>query len=531
MKRFMIGVVCLISVAGFGASARAQQSSLVIGSNQSVSGNGTFTSPGGPQQDALRGLDEYIIKSMADWGTPGLSIAIVRDDSVIYAKGYGVRELGKPDRVDENTLFAIGSLTKSFTTAALSILADDGKIRWDDRVTARLPGFRLADPIATEELTIRDLASHRSGLPGNNIIFWGTSLSRKDIVERVRFLPLTARIRTRFQYSNLMYVTAGEIIAAVTGKSWDDFTQERIFVPLGMTRSEIGVAALRRSGKPNVATPHFRPPGGQTAVVPWIDLDNAGPSGSIISSAVDMAQWLRMQLGKGSYNGKQIISERMVEEMHTPQMIIPPSANMVALPGINFVNYGLGWVVHEYHNSVVVQHGGQTDGMRSIGLIVPEKKIAVVVLTNEALSELPSAIAYNIVDRLLGGPVQDWSTIIYRRMQSPGGGGASSGPQRIEGTRPTLELARYAGTYRNQMYGDAQVSVRDGALTLQFLGFSVPLQHWHYDTFRIGGTGPFTINGQLITFSLNRDAEVAFFHIPSAGPAIGIGSFVRVPQR
>jgi CubicO group peptidase (beta-lactamase class C family) len=491
------------------------------------------TSPVAAQEGSLRGLDEYIIKSMADWGTPGLSIAIVRDDSVIYAKGYGVRELGKPDRVDENTLFAIGSQTKPFTTAALSILADDRKISWDDRVTARLPGFRLADPIATDELTIRDLASHRSGLPANNMIFWGTNLSRKEIVERVRYLQPTARIRTRFQYSNLMYITAGEIIPAVTGKSWDDFVRERIFAPLGMTRSETSVPALLRSGKPNVATPHVRPPGGQTVVVPWLDLDNAGPAGSIISSAAEMAQWLRMQLGKGSYNGKQIISERMVEEMRSPQMIIPRSSNMVALPGINFVNYGLGWVVHEYHNDVVVQHGGQTDAMRSIGLMVPERKIAVVVLANEGLSELPSAIAYNVVDRLLGVPIQDWSTIIYRRTQSPpGGGGGSRGPQRVEGTRPSLELDKYAGTYRNQMYGDAQVSVRDGTLTLQILGLTAPLEHWHYDTFRFARSGSWTpVNGQLITFSLDRNAEVTYLHIPAAGPATGIGSFVRVPQR
>lgn len=513
MKRFMIGVVCAILVAGFGAPARAQQSSLA---------------------GELAGLDEYIVKSMADWGTPGLSIAIVRNDSVIYLKGYGVRELGKPDRVDENTLFAIGSQTKPFTTAALSILADDGKISWDDRVTARLPGFRLADPIATEQLTIRDLASHRTGLPGNNMIFWGTNLSRKEIVERVRHLPPTAAIRTRFQYQNLMYITAGEIIPAVTGKSWDDFVKERIFAPLSMTRTETSVAALLRSGKPNIATPHVRPPGGRTVVVPWLDLDNAGPAGSIISSATDMAQWLRMQLGKGRHNGKQIISERMIEEMHSPQTIIPRSANTVtvALPGVNFVNYGLGWVVHDYHDNVVVQHGGQTDAMRSMGLMVPEKKIGVVVLTNEGLTELPTAIAYSVIDRLLGGPVQDWSAILYGRMQpSPGGGGGSRGPQRVEGTRPSLELDKYAGTYRNQMYGDAQVSIRDGALTLQILGFTAPLQHWHYDTFRFMGTGSSPVNRQLIAFSLDRNAEVASFHIPSAGPATGIGSFVRVRQR
>lgn len=518
MKRFMIGVFCLILAAGFGAPPRAQQSSTV---------------PVGAQQNSLRELDEYIIKSMAEWGTPGLSIAIVSNDSIIYAKGFGVRELGKPDRVDENTLFAIGSQTKPFTTAALSILADDGKISWDDRVTARLPGFRLADPIATEQLTIRDLASHRTGLPANNLIFWSTNLSRQQIVERLRYLQPMTPIRTRFQYNNLGYITAGEIIPAVTGKSWDDFVRERIFAPLGMTRSQTSVSALLRSGDPNVATPHFRPPGGQTVRVPWLNLDNAGPAGSIVSSAVEMAQWQRMQLGNGSYNGKQIISARLVQEMHSPQMIMPRNNfGLLALPDIDFPTYGLGWVVHDYHGNVVVQHGGQTDAMRSAGVLVPAKRIAVQVLTNEGMSELPMAIAYNVVDRLLGLSPQDWSTILYRRMQPPpGGGGDSRGPQRVEGTRPSVDLARYAGTYRNQLYGDAQVSVSDGALTLQILGFTLPLQHWHYDTFRIGGTGPFTINGQLITFSLDRNAGVGYLHIPSAGPANGMGSFARVPQR
>src|SRR2546422_4401233 len=251
------------------------------------------------QDRSLRRLDGYIEKAMGEWSTPGLSIAIVRNDSLIYSKGYGLRELGRPDRVDDRTLFAIGSQTKAFTGVALAMLADQGAINLDDPVTKHLTGFRLADPCLTTQISVRDLVTHRSGLPGNNLIFWGTNLSRKQIVERLRFLQPTAGLRSRYQYQNLMYITAGEIIPAVTGGTWDEFVRARIFGPLGMTSSETSVAALLRSGKPNVATPHARY-SGRLAPVPWLNLDNAGPAGSIVSNAVEMAQWFRFQLGNGS---------------------------------------------------------------------------------------------------------------------------------------------------------------------------------------------------------------------------------------
>jgi len=200
------------------------------------------------QDRSLSRLDGYIENAMREWDTPGLSIAIVRNDSVIYSRGYGVRELGKPDRVDERTLFAIGSQTKAFTGLAMSMLADQEAIDRDDPVAKHLTGFRLADPCLTTEISVRDLVTHRSGLPGNNLIFWGTNLSRKQIVDRLRFLQPTAGLRTRYQYQNLMFIAAGEIIPAVTGSTWDEFVRARIFNPLGMASSETSVAALLRSG-------------------------------------------------------------------------------------------------------------------------------------------------------------------------------------------------------------------------------------------------------------------------------------------
>lgn len=433
------------------------------------------------QREPLGGLDQYIGDAMRAWGIPGVAIAVVKGDSVVFARGYGVRQLGGPARVDEQTMFAIGSASKTFTSAALAMLVDQGKLQWDTRVGSVFAGFELADPIATQETTVRDLLSHRTGVPAENVIFWGTALTRGEIIARLRHIPLTARPRSRYQYQNLMFLMAGQIVPAVTGQSWDDFLVNRIMKPLGMSRTTPRSAEVGRFD--NVASPHAWVHGDMRPI-PWLNLDNAGPAGSIVSSAIDMAQWIRLQLGNGMYRGARLISDSAMLEMHSPQMIIPREQPYLALmPEAHLRTYGLGWMMHEYHGKLVVEHGGQTDGMHATIAMVPEEQLGVVVLTNTVLFGLPAGIAYRVIDAYLGSPARDWAREMKSALQFMNGDDSAPIGPAVAGTKPSLALKRYAGVYRHPLYGDAIVTHRDGRLNLSLLGLSTPLTHRQLDSF------------------------------------------------
>jgi CubicO group peptidase (beta-lactamase class C family) len=247
-------------------------------------------------QDPLAGLDEYVTHVMRDWEAPGVAVAVVKDDRVVFAGGFGLREVGRPDRVDEHTLFAIASTSKAFTAAALGMLVDAERVQWDDRVIDHLPGFRLHEPYATREMTVRDLLSHRSGLPRGDRLWYLSHLDRDEIVRRVRGLEPVWSFRARYGYQNIMFTAAGELIEAVTDTTWDDFVRARIFEPLGMLRTTTTVRDLEQRG--NAAEPHGKIDG-RVVAIGWRSFDNVGAAGAIISSVADMAEWIRLHLGRG----------------------------------------------------------------------------------------------------------------------------------------------------------------------------------------------------------------------------------------
>src|ERR1043165_332207 len=313
----------------------------------------------------LKEIDEYAQKALRDWNIPGMAIAIVKDDKVIFAKGYGVRELGKPESVDEHTLFAIASNTKAFTASAVGILVDEGKIKWDDPVTKYLPDFQLYDPYVTREMTVRDLLSHRSGLAtfGGDLLWYETNYDRKEIIRRIRYLKPIYSFRSRYGYQNIMFLTAGEIVAAVSGKSWDEFVRERFFNPLGMRMTTTSVRAFKPGD--NVATPHNEMDG-KVRVIRYSVVDNVGGAAAINSNVAEMAEWLRLQLGRGTYNGKQIFSSKVSHELWSPNTIIPISeAGEKFNPTRHFNLYGMGFFLSDYHGRKVVSHSGGLDGMIS----------------------------------------------------------------------------------------------------------------------------------------------------------------------
>lgn len=412
----------------------------------------------------LGALDAYIDKARADWQVPGAAVAIVKDDRVVYAKGFGVRETGKPGAVDTDTIFAIGSATKAFTGAALAMLVDDKKIAWDGVVHGYMPDFVLNDPYATANATVRDLLSHRTGYVSDYGWLWtGSGFDRDEIIRRLRFQTKSEGFRNHFVYANEIFTAAGEIVPAVTGTSWDRFVATRIFAPLGMTRSSTSVTAL--AGQRDVATPHGMADGKLTAF-PYRRVDNVGGAGAINASVHDMAQWLRLQLGNGMFDGKRLISEAAIGETHTAQVVLGPGR--LVSPNSKFAEYGFGWILGDYRGHKVVMHMGGVDGMMCIVAMIPDEHLGVVVLTNMLPHQLPTAVALKVFDTYLGVEATDWSAS-FKAEAAKAEAAAAAGPAPAKpaaAAQAALPLARYVGSYASALYGTATVTVRKGALVL-----------------------------------------------------------------
>ncbi len=479
-------------------------------------------------QDApLQGFDDYVNKAIKDWEVPGVAIAVIKDDKVVFAKGYGVRELGKPSPVDERTLFAIGSSSKAFTAATVAMLVDEGKLKWDDPATKYLPSLQLYDPYATRELTVRDLLSHRVGLERGDLLWYASPYDRSEVLRRIRYLKPSSSMRSRFGYQNVMFLAAGQIIPSITGKDWDDFTRERIFVPLGMTATGTSIKTLANSN--DVATPHSKFDD-KVEPIAWRNIDNIAPAGSINSNVVDMAQWVRLQLGGGKYQDKQLISSAAIKEMHASQTIIPLEGAMARLyPEAHFLNYGLGWFLSDYRGRKLVEHGGAIDGMRALVAMMPEEKMGVVILTNLGGTTLPMPLAYRIFDAYLGAQPRDWSADMLKTiktLQEQGKAAAlKAESERVKGTSTSLAMEKYAGEYQNEMYGDSKIVFENGKLTAQFgPNYTGDLEHWHYDVFRITWRDRTQGKG-FVSFRLNRQGKVEMMNIEN------IADFTRAPEK
>jgi CubicO group peptidase (beta-lactamase class C family) len=330
-------------------------------------------------------------------------------------RGFGTRTMGTNQPVDEHTLFAIGSSSKAFTATLVAMMVDQGKMRWDDPATTYLPSLQMFDPYVTRELTVRDLLTHRSGLTRGDLMWYATDYNRDEILRRVRFLKPTWSVRSRFGYQNIMYLAAGQAAAHVAGTSWDDLVRTRIFAPLGMNDTYTSIRDL--AGKPNVATPHTEV-NDTLLVVPWHNIDNIGPAGSINSNVADMIKWVRFQLAQGSVNGKSLVSPSALGETHTAQMVIPvgPDAKQ-ANPFTHLEAYGMGWFLQDYRGRELDQHGGNIDGMSAMVAIMPEEKLGMVILTNANGSPVPTIAMYRVIDALLNEPPRDWNGELLKQFE------------------------------------------------------------------------------------------------------------------
>jgi CubicO group peptidase (beta-lactamase class C family) len=458
-------------------------------------------------------LDRYIADAVRDWGVPGVAIAIVKDDQVVAARGYGVREIGKSAPMDGETVFDIASLTKSFTAAGAAVLVDDGKLAWDARVREILPRVSFADPYLDHEVTLRDLLSHRTGLQPANAMARFTGFDREEVLRRVRHLEPQAPFRTTMVYSNILYTVAGEMTGAVAGLSWAELIRRRLIEPAGMRSTTV---EIRPSG-PNVASPHATLDGVQRPSRPF-DWRMLGPSASIYTNAVDLARWLRLQLGDGVLEGKRIISSESMAEMHSPQVSIRTTAEMRRARLVeHFPSYGLGWQVMDYRGEPMHWHSGNSDGMPCHMALLPKRKLGLAVMINTSASPgLSGALANRIMDTYLGVPPRDWSGEALARYRS---GLLREAEERkaFEENRPGSygpgrSLADYAGTFEAALWGDLHVRLQADSLTLQIANGEIAgLSHWNHDVFLLTWHDPVFrefFSGTRVVFSADQDDRI-----------------------
>ena len=463
-------------------------------------------------------LDAYVASSMKTFDIPGMAVAIVKDGKIVVAKGYGVRKLGDSTPVDEFTMFGIGSNTKAFTTAALATLVDEGKLSWDDPVYQRLPGFVMYDPYVSHEMTIRDLLTHRSGmgLGEGDLLFWPHSTyTREEIIYKLRFMKPASSFRSHYAYDNLLYMTAGQIIPAVTGTSWDDYVRQRIFTPLGMNHSNVSNTNIQPGE--DRAYPHSRLEG-KLQVIPFENLDNAGPAGSINSCAADMAKWVQLQLNHGEFADRSghLFSEQRSKEMWSPETILPSGDLPTALAGLktNFADYALGWGLRDYHGRKLVGHTGGVGGFVSRVMLVPEENLGVVVLTNAEEGGAFDSVLFHVLDYYFQLPPTDWISAFKSREDTQEKDAAETMKKaeaaRAADSKPSLPIEKYAGAYQDAWYGPITIRMENGGLVMAFdhtPGMIGELQPWQHDTFKAHWRMR-TIEDAFVTFALNPDGSI-----------------------
>jgi CubicO group peptidase (beta-lactamase class C family) len=470
----------------------------------------------------LAELDAIIEQGLREWEVPGLAVAVVRGDSVLLARGYGVRNVETGAPVDSATVFGIMSMTKAFTATAMAMLVDDGLVEWDRRVTDYLPAFRVYDDWVTRNVTIRDLLSHRMAVERGDFLWYGTGHTREEIVHRVRHLRPVGEFRALYGYSNNMYITAGQLIARVTGRSWDDIVAHRIFAPLGMRSS--GTTIRFMAGRENRASPH-EVIDGRLQPIPYRSLDNEGPGGSINSNVLDLARWARFQLADGAFDGERLVSEEALLETRTPQTLIQVGDAASRLnPGIHFSAYGFGWQIQDYRGRKLVQHSGGIDGQRSRIALMPEESLAVIVLTNRGRGNLLfDAVRNHVLDRFLDAEDEDWNAVFLAFMREQRAEAERAEEElrqsRVRGTEPSLPQEAYTGLYADSAYGEATVELHDGDLVLR-IGPELrgTMEHWHYDTFRV--VWEYGYNDPVLArFDLDSTGRVETLALPGWWPS------------
>jgi len=451
--------------------------------------------------------------------TPDSAVAVVKDGEVLFEKGYGVLEVGEPERVDEHTRFAIGSTTKAMTVAALGMLVDERKLAWDDHVIDRLPGFQLKDPYVTRELTIRDLLTHRAGLGNADFLWYEQDTTEDEILRKIRYVDPAYSFRSGFIYQNIMFLAAGKVIEEVSGMPWADFVRTRIFEPLGM--DETLALGSETEGQPNVAVPHDYIDG-ELVAIENASVEPVAPAGAVWSSVHDMSKWLRFLLAGGvTADGTRLLRESTVREFFTPQVVQRSQYPADRLTSPNFMTYGFGWFQKDYRGHKVDYHTGSIDGMVAIAGLIRDQNLGVYVLSNRDHVELRHALMYRVLDRFNGhGEPRDWSAELKELYDGFAEAGERARAARLanheEGTTPSHDLADYAGTYSDRLYGEVEIAQDGDGLRFTYgPGLAGPLEHWDYDTFMVHYDARWR-GESLVTFRLDEGGSVSSIEMGGA---------------
>ena len=456
------------------------------------------------------GFDSFVEQAMKDWKVPGLALAVVKDGQIVYAKGYGYRDVKNGLKVTPDTLFAIGSCSKAFTAAAIGILVDDGKLEWDKPVRTYLPDFALWDEYASAHLTVRDLLTHQSGLPRHDLMWYGSPLSRQEIFERLRYLEPSKPLHAKYQYNNLMFMTAGILIGKVSGGTWEDFVQRRLLDPLGMKSTRLSVRDLAQAADASLP---YNETNGEIKAIPYRNIDAIGPAGSINSSVNEMSHWLVAQLDKGKYNGKQVISEASLRENQTPQIV---TGGAPRYDEQFYSSYAMGWGVSAYRGHHVLAHSGGIDGFISQVRLLPKDKIGLVVLTNSG-TNVSAIVANNIIDRMLGLNEVPWAQRAKddeaKAKEAQAKAKKTADATRKAGTHPSHDLKDFTGQFEHPAYGVLTIKQEGEELKSERNGATASLKHFHYDVFQV--TDPESpYDGMKIMFQMNKAGDIDRVSVP-----------------
>ncbi len=473
----------------------------------------------------LEGFGELVTAIMRDWNVPGLAVAIVRDGQVVLSEGFGLRDVERELPATSQTLFAIASCTKAFTTMALALLVDEGRLDWDTPVRRYLPELRLRDPVATERITVRDLVTHRSGLPRHDLVWYSSGEDREQVFRRLEYLEPSADLRGLWQYQNLMYMLAGYLLERIAGRAWEEFARRRIFEPLGMASSNLSVNESQRM--PDHAL-GYRERDGELRRMDFYVQGAAGPAGGINSNVSDLSRWLLLHLNGGRHGDRQLVSEGQLLEMRSPQMVVQGQSRYDELP---HQSYALGWVVEPYRGHELVHHGGNIDGFSSRVSLMPRDNMGVVVLSNLNGSPVPWIVTLNAYDRLLGLGEVPWSERLRREREemeeARERGKGRSEAVRVTDTKPSHALESYTGEFEHPGYGTISFELEDDGLRATYHGMSSPVTHYHYDTFEL--TFEDVDKQSKATFHTSPRGDIESVSIPMEDSVDDV-VFTRVPE-
>jgi CubicO group peptidase (beta-lactamase class C family) len=463
--------------------------------------------PAGPR--AGTPLDQLMTEALRGWEVPGVAIGIVHNGHVVI-KGFGVRELGKKDPVTPDTVFPVASCTKSFTTTVMAMLVDDGKLGWDDPVRKHVDFFRLFDPLADANVTLRDLVAHRTGVGRHELLWYRAPWGLEERIRKISKVRPARSFRSGLEYQSILFGTAGYAAGKAAGMSWEDLVRRRLLERLGMKHTTFTTQPAIDA--PDHASPHQRS-GEKTKVIPWYAISEPDPAGSINSNVRDLVKFIQFQLDGGVWRGQRLVSVENLHETHSPQVIVPLRGYARMMNPATFqLSYGMGWVVQDYRGKHLLMHGGSIGGFRAHFTLVPDAGLGFVLLNNLHDTQMNLAVSNMLVDSFLGLPYKDWNAyylaIEHKQEAARKEALAKFWADQRKDTRPSLPLADYTGTYEEPAYGNATLKLEDGKLVWHWSTFHWQLEHYHLDTFLARGEGLF----DTFVFQFGADGTVHAVH-------------------